>query len=82
MLAGINMFWVRLRLILALAVERGLKWALRRAQNIFMLKNMNSISSIITLDGTDKIKTERKWQQNGLKNISFTNDVRKRQQTL
>ena len=24
----------------------------------------------------------KKWQQNGLKNISFTNDVRKRQQTL
>ena len=29
----INMFWARLRLIIARAVRRGLKWALRRAQN-------------------------------------------------
>ena len=37
MFVGINIFWARLRLILARAIRRGLKWALRRAQNIFML---------------------------------------------
>ena len=36
MFAGINMFWARLRLILARAVRRGLKWVQRMAQNIFM----------------------------------------------
>ena len=35
MFAGINMFWARLRLIT--------KMSLRRAQNIFMPKNLNSI---------------------------------------
>ena len=77
MIAGISMFWARLRLILARAVRRGLKWALRRAQNIFMLKSINSITIIVTLEGTEKIKTEK--QRNSLKNISFTNAVRKRQ---
>ena len=42
------MFWARLRLILARADKRGLKSALRRAQNTFMPKNINSIT-IITL---------------------------------
>ena len=46
--AGINMFLARLRIILARAL-RGLKWALRRAKNIFMPKNFNSITIIITL---------------------------------
>ena len=32
--AGINIFWARLRLVLARAVRRGLKWVLRRAQYV------------------------------------------------
>ena len=59
MVAGINMFWARLRLILARAVRRGLRWALRRAQKIFMPKNINSITIIITLEGIEKINTEK-----------------------
>ena len=58
------------------------KMSLRRAQNIFMPKNINSITINITLEGTEKIKTKKKWQQNSLKNIFFTSAVRKRQQTL
>ena len=53
MFAGINMFWARLRLILARAAR------LRRAQNIFMPKNINSITINITLEGIEKIKTEK-----------------------
>ena len=53
MFAGINMFWARLRLILES------KMSLRRAQNIFMLKNINSITINITLEGTEKKKTEK-----------------------
>jgi len=34
------------------------------------------------LEGVEKIKTEKKKLQNSLKNISFTNAVRKLQQTL
>ena len=66
MFEGINMFWVRLRLILARAIRRGLEWALRRAQNIFMPKNINSITIIITLEGTERINTEKmktKWSE-------------------
>ena len=59
MFAGINMFWARLRLILARAVRRGFKWALIRAQNIFMPKNINSITIIITLEGIERINTEK-----------------------
>ena len=59
MLAGMNMFWARLRLILARAARPGLKMSLRRAQNIFMLKNINSITINITLEGIEKIKTEK-----------------------
>ena len=59
MFAGINMFWARLRLILARAVRRGLKWGLRRAQNIFMPKNINSITIIINLEGIERINTEK-----------------------
>ena len=33
------------------------KMSLRRAQNIFMPKNINSITINITLEGTEKIKT-------------------------
>ena len=52
------MFWAQLRLIVAQAIRRGLKWALRRAQNIFMPKNINSITIIITLEGIERINTE------------------------
>ena len=43
------MFWARLRLILV---------SLRGAQNIFMLKKINSITINITLEGIEKIKTD------------------------
>ena len=59
MFAGINVFWAWLRLILAQAVRQGLKWALRRTQNIFMPKNINCITIIITLEGTERINTEK-----------------------
>ena len=59
MFAGINMFLARLSLILARAFRRGLKWALRRAQNIFMPKNINSITIIITLEDIERINTEK-----------------------
>ena len=35
------------------------KMSLKRAQNIFMPKNINSITINITLEGTEKIKTEK-----------------------
>ena len=59
MFLGINMFWARLRLALVRAIRPGLKWALRRAQNIFMPKNINSVTIIITLKGIEKLKTEK-----------------------
>ena len=63
MFAGINMFWARLRLILARAarLEKSKKGPkhMRRAQNIFMPKNINSITINITLEGIEKIKTEK-----------------------
>ena len=34
------MFWTRLRFVLARAAGRGLKLALKRAKNIFMLKKI------------------------------------------
>ena len=61
--------------ILAQAVRQGLKEALRKTQ-------IKCITIIITMEGTKKIKTEKKWQQNCLRNISFANAVRKRQYTL
>ena len=33
--------------------------SLRRAQNIFMSKNINSITIIITLEGIERINTEK-----------------------
>ena len=33
--------------------------SLRRAQNIFVPKNINSITIIITLEGNEEIKTEK-----------------------
>ena len=54
------MFWARLRHILAQAARQGLKWALRRVQNIFMPKNIKSITIIITFESIEKIKEKRK----------------------
>ena len=80
--AGIKMFWARLRLVLARAVRRGLKWILRRTENIFIPENINCITIIFLLGVHWENKTwKKKWQQTSLKNISFTNAVRKRQQT-
>ena len=59
MFAGINMFWARLRLILARAIRQGVKRTPRRASNIFMPENINCITTIITLEGIGKIKTEK-----------------------
>ena len=75
MFAGINMFWARLRLVF--------KMSLRRAQNIFMPKNINSITINITLEGIEKIKT-KKNDNKTLRRLSifFTRAVRIRQQTL
>ena len=48
MFMSITMFWVRLgRLILARAVKRGLRWALRRARSKFRPKNINTVTIII-----------------------------------
>jgi len=53
--AGIGMFWVRLRLILAARA----RMSLRGTQDIFMPKNINSITINITLEGIEAIKTEK-----------------------
>ena len=45
MFAGINIFWAQM--------------SLRRAQIIFMPKNINSITINITLEGIEKIETEK-----------------------
>ena len=42
--------------------------SLSRAQNIFIPKNINSITINITLGGIEKIKTEKKRQQTSLNN--------------
>ena len=52
MFLGIKMFWARL-------IKNESKMSLRRAQNIFMPKNINSININIILEGIDKIKTEK-----------------------
>ena len=43
MFTGINMFWARILLVLTQAARQKSKRTLRRAQNLFMLKNINSI---------------------------------------
>ena len=50
MFAGINMFLARVRLVLAGAARRFMP-------NIFIPKNINSITIIITLEDIGKIKT-------------------------
>ena len=47
---GLNMIWAQLRIILAVRV----RVTLRRAQNIFMLKNINSFT-------IKKNKPKKKW---------------------
>ena len=56
--------------------------SLRRAQNIFMPKNINSITIIITLEDIEKIKTEKNDNKTLRRIFFFTSAVRKRQQTL
>ena len=85
MLAGINLFWARLRLILARAIRWELKCAQRRAQNMFLPKNINCITIIIivTLEGIEKIKTGKKITTKQSEEYFFhQSSVRKRQQTL
>ena len=74
------MLWTRLRVILAPAERRRLKWALKGAQNIIMPKFINWITIIISFEGVEILSTEK--NDNRMKNISFTNAVRKRQKTL
>lgn len=67
MLAGINIFWARL--ILAWATRQGLKWALRRAQNTLMPKNINYLLFTI-LEGFEKIKTAKTDNKGSLNHIT------------
>ena len=57
MFAGINMFWAQTHFSPRLVARA--KMSLRRAQNIFMPKNINSITINIFLEDTEKIKTEK-----------------------
>ena len=59
MFGGINIFQARLKLILARAARRVLKWAVRLGPKtyIFMPNNINSTTIIITLEGNEKIKS-------------------------
>ena len=59
MFVGINVFWIRLIVVSA----QGLKWVLRCAQCIFAPANVNYITIIITLEGTELIKTLKKTYQ-------------------
>ena len=64
MSAGINMIWAPLKHILAQAVWRGLKLALRRALNVFIPKNINCVTISIILEGTNgKLETRRYSKQ-------------------
>ena len=61
MFTGINIFSLAaLGLILARAVRRKLKWALRKGQNILMFKNINCITIIITMEGIEREKKKKK----------------------
>ena len=60
MFGDINTFSAQLRLILTAAVRPGLKWALRRVKKIFMTNKINYFYIIITLEGIEKTKTEKK----------------------
>ena len=52
----------------SLSLYGGLKWVLRK-RKIFMPKNINSVTTIIPLEVTDKIKTENNEQKNSLNDI-------------
>ena len=43
MFTGINMFWAQILLVLTQATRQKSKRTLRRVQNLFTLKNINSI---------------------------------------
>ena len=59
------MFWAQLKLILAQAIRRELKWTLRRALNIFMPKNINCIIIVImALEGIEEIKRKKNDSKN------------------
>ena len=80
MFAGKDMFWTRLRHILAGAIRREIKWGQRRTQNIFMPQNMNCITIIITIRDwralrKQNLKKRKKWQQNSLKFFFFTDNL-------
>ena len=47
MFTGINMFWARILLILTQAARQRSKRTLRRAQNLLMPKNINSIQLLL-----------------------------------
>jgi len=51
--AGINIFWARLTFIFLFFFNS------EKGPNIFMSKNINSVTIIITLKGIEKIKTEK-----------------------
>ena len=65
------MFWAQVRLILTQTVRRRLKWAVTRAQNIFMTKIINCIATIGTLEGTEKIKNWKKKIMKGSEEYFF-----------
>lgn len=59
MFVGIDMFsWAPLQDHFSQATWAGLKWVLKRTQNIFMARNKNCISTVIFMEGVDIIK---KW---------------------
>ena len=49
-----------------------IKGALRRAQNIIMPKNINPNTIVITLEGIEKIKTEKKNDSKTVSRISLS----------
>ena len=59
MFAGINIFWALLRAHFSPRLAARAKMSLTRAQNIFMPKNINSVTIIITLEGIEETNTEK-----------------------
>ena len=75
---GINIFsWASLRIISARAPRGWLKWALRRT--IFMVKNKNCFSIVITMEGIDDIKN---WPWHSASNSFFHHHSKKMTRTL
>ena len=50
MFTGIYMFWTRILLVLTQAARQKSKRTLRRAQNLFMHKNINSIQLLLNIN--------------------------------